>query len=137
MPRIAIVKDKTDPAEVVSWISGATPMTWVPPKGTHLVREDDMTPGWIEPPEPMPPVPESVTPYQFRAWLITHGITMSQVDEFLASIADPDRRALATLAWEYGQSVQRANVFVEECGKALGMTDSQIDQAFREAAELS
>jgi hypothetical protein len=136
MSRIAIVKDKTDPAEVVSWINGETPMTWVPPKGTHLVREEDMAPGWIEPPEPMSPVPESVSPYQFRAWLITHGISMSQIDQSLASIEDTDRRALATLAWEYGLSVQRANVFVEEFGKALGLDDAAIDRAFIEAAEI-
>lgn len=98
--------------------------------------EDSLSPGWRLQNDEGDRVPESVTPYQFRAWLITHGISMSQVDELLVSIAEPDRRALATVAWEYGLSVQRANAFVEEFGKALGMNDSQIDQAFREAAEL-
>ena len=134
VPRLALVHAGVTPEVVVTFVRPDTKSE--PPQGFAFVMEDSLSPGWRLQNDEGDRVPESVTPYQFRAWLITHGISMSQVDELLVSIAEPDRRALATVAWEYGLSVQRANAFVEEFGKALGMNDSQIDQAFREAAEL-
>jgi hypothetical protein len=137
MNRIAIVKDETEPAEVVAWINGETPMTWKPPAGTHLVREEDMTPGWIEPPEPTPPVPESVSPEQFRKWLLTHGISLASVEALIDATPDELQRDLIRVEWEYSLSIRRAHPLVSSFGHGLGLDGDAIDKAFIEASEIS
>lgn len=87
---------------------------------------------WME--TPSVPVPESVSPYQFRAWCLRNGISMSQIDSLIGEITDQTERELLRVQWEYGSVVTRDNQTVERFGAALGMTALQIDKAFREAA---
>ena len=136
MTRDAIVIDGTNPPQVLTWIRGDTPVDWRPPDGTSRVQESDLPAGWIPAPQPPQPVPESVTPYQFRSWCLTHGVSLSQIDALIAAIPDETQRELVQVAWEYGLEVRRSHPMIESFGSALGLTDEQIDQAFREAAEI-
>lgn len=85
---------------------------------------------------PLPPaVPPSVTPYQFRIWLLRSGVSLSQVDAMIDALPQPGRDE-ARVAWEYGLEVRRDHPLVERFGEALGMTATQIDAAFIAAAGL-
>lgn len=82
-------------------------------------------------------VPASVSPYQFRAWCLAHGISMAQIDTLIDAIPDTATRELVRVEWEYGLVVKRAHPMIDQFGAALGMTGEQIDQAFREAAGMA
>lgn len=84
---------------------------------------------------PTAAIPESVSPYQFRAWLLRRGVSLAQVDAMIATLPQPERDE-ATVAWEYGLEVRRDHPLVAQFGTALGMTAEQIDAAFVEAAAI-
>jgi hypothetical protein len=138
MTRIAVVLDNTNPPRVVTWIRGDTPEGWPPPDGTHLVREEEMPAGWtMVEPEPLP-VPESITPWQLRTWLLQRrGITPDQVLALLTAISDPIARAQAMIDWDYPSEIKRDHPLIGTLGAALGLSAGEVDQAFREAEGLT
>lgn len=81
------------------------------------------------------PVPQSVSPYQFRVWLIRAGVSLAQVDAMIDALPSQARDE-ARVAWEYGLEVRRDHPLVSQFAAALGMSEAQVDQAFREAAAL-
>jgi hypothetical protein len=87
-------------------------------------------------PETPEPVPSSITATQIRLWLVRNGISMAQVSEAIAAIADPQARAEAEVLWEYAPYVERTNPLVAAIAAGFNMDDAAIDQAFREAAQL-
>ena len=133
MFNIAIVR-LSDRA-VVNIVRGDGPPV-LAPEGCECVPETELPVGWVRAEAPPQPVPESVSPYQFRSWCLTHGVSLSQIDALIAAIPDETQRELVQVAWEYGREVRRSHPMVESFGSALGLTDEQIDQAFREAAEI-
>jgi hypothetical protein len=85
-----------------------------------------------------PAVPESITPWQLRTWLLQRkGITPDQVIALLSGIADPIARAQAMIDWDYPSEIRRDHPLIGTLGAALGLSSSDVDQAFREAAGLS
>lgn len=82
-------------------------------------------------------VPGEVTPYQFRVWLLDHGITMAQIDGMIAAIPDAAARERARVAWEYGLVVRRGDPMVAQFGAALGFDAAAIDAAFIEASQIA
>lgn len=82
------------------------------------------------------PVPESVTAWQIRRWLISQGISLAKVDAAIAAIPDAAQREAAKVDWEYAPYVERSHPMLVPLGAALGMTPEQIDAAFVEAAGL-
>lgn len=131
---LAIVIAGSSPQRVKGFVRDDVPVGWTPPDGTVAVPSNDLAPGWVLVEDEPKPVPESVSPYQFRAWLINHGISLAQIDALLAAIPDELERDRSTVAWEYGLEVKRTHPMVSQFGAALGMTAEQIDAAFREAA---
>lgn len=85
----------------------------------------------------VPPVlvPESVEMAQARLALLGAGL-LSQVDAAIDAIADPAQREAARIAWEYRPQVHRNSQLVLSLGAALGLTNEQIDELFRQAAGL-
>lgn len=77
------------------------------------------------------PVPESVTPLQARRALLGAGL-LSAV-QTAANAADDETR----LAWEYSSTVERDSPFVAKLALALGLSDAQVDDLFRQAALLT
>lgn len=137
MDRIAIVLDGTSPPAVLTFVRGDTPESWPPPVGTHKVAEASLPAGWVMHTEPQP-VPVEVTPWQIRTWLLQNrGVTPAAVSALLQTITDATAREQAAIDWDRGSVVRRSHPLIETLGAALGMDAAAIDQAFREAAELS
>lgn len=97
--------------------------------------------GWLydgekfTPPAPTPePVPSSVTMRQARLALHAHG-KLTAVQDAINLLPDPPKTA-AQIEWDYASVVERASPFVEMLTPALGMTDAEMDDLFREAAKL-
>ena len=76
------------------------------------------------------PVPEEVTPRQFRLAMIQGGVTPSQIETVIAAIPDATQRLLAQTEWEFASSVKRSHPLVAQFGRALGKTEVEIDQIF-------
>ncbi len=82
------------------------------------------------------PVPESVTARQIRLYLVRHGITLSQVDDAIAAIPDAQQRQECQVEWDYAPYVSRSHPMLVPLAAALGLTEAQVDDAFREAAGI-
>lgn len=87
-------------------------------------------------PEPEVIIPDEVSPTQIRKWLILQNVTLSQVDDFIATISDPTDREIARVDWEYGLTVRRSAPLVAQFASVLGLTTQQMDAAFLVASEL-
>jgi hypothetical protein len=83
-----------------------------------------------------PAVPESVSARQIRLWLIQHGVSLAQVEAAIASIPDQLQRDSVQVEWEYAPYVERAHPMLIPLAAALGLTETQVDQAFIEAAGI-
>jgi len=85
---------------------------------------------------PTPAVPESVTARQIRLWLVSHGVSLAAVDAAIDAIPDATQREMVRVEWEYAPYVERSHPMLVPLATALGMTESQVDAAFVEAAGL-
>lgn len=85
---------------------------------------------------PAPPVPASVSARQIRLYLVRHGFSLSSIDAALAAIPDDQQRAEAQVEWEFAPYVERAHPMLMAIAGTLGLTESQVDDAFREAATI-
>ncbi len=112
------IKD-IDDAQLAAWIEAGNP------KGAHYST------AWepYTPPEPEPVVPSEVTRRQLFLWLNSLGITRAQVREMIQGEA-------GLIEFDEAQTFARAHPLVAQLADALGMTDAQVDEAFRAAAEL-
>lgn len=84
----------------------------------------------------VPPVPESVSARQIRLYLIRHGISLAQVDAAIDAIPDAQQREECRVEWDYAPYVERTHPMLIPLAAALGLSESQVDQAFREAAGI-
>lgn len=87
------------------------------------------------PPPPPEPVPQSVTRAQGKAALIQAGL-WSAVVSYVEGIADPTEKALAEVALNDTLEWQRSSPFLNSAAAALGLTDEQLDDLFRQAATI-
>lgn len=100
-------------------------------------------------PEPLPtaaalaaaaviePVPATVSRTQMRRWLLRHkGLVEATILALIEAIPDPVQREEARIGWE-SSVISRANPLVSALGAGLGMSEAEIDQAFREAAAIT
>lgn len=123
-----------DAALVAAWIAAGNPkavgLVELPARPSEAHEWNGTA--WALPPEP---VPASVSPYQFRVWLIRAGVSLAQVDAMIDALPQPARDE-ARVAWEYGLEVRRDHPLIGQFGAALGMSEAAIDAAFREAAGI-
>ena len=82
------------------------------------------------PPAPPTPIPQFVTMRQARLALLAAGL-LDLVETAIAG-AGP----AAKIEWDYATEVQRASGLVPAMATALGLTDTQIDALFVQAATL-
>lgn len=83
-----------------------------------------------------PPIPASVTARQIRLWLVSHGVSLATVGAAIDAIPDATQRELVRVEWEYAPYVERSHPMLVPLAAALGMSEAQVDAAFREAATL-
>lgn len=90
------------------------------------------------PPPPRPePVPEAVGPAQLRIALRRlHNIKPNDVLALIAAIEDVDKEAEAEILWEYAAEIKRTHPLVLSFGSAFSLTAEQIDEVFRQAAQI-
>jgi len=84
-----------------------------------------------------PPVVEipDVTPRQIRQALLLSGISMSQIEDALASLPDP-QKSFAQIEWEFSVAFKRNRPLVAAVGSILGWTSDQLDALWRLAGSL-
>lgn len=120
---------------VVTFVREDVPEGWAPPDGCTAVPESELPDGWQRAPDDSP-VPHSVTARQIRLWLVLHGIGLAAVEAAIDGIPDAMQRDMVRVEWEYAPYVERTHPMLVPLGAALGMSEEQIDAAFREAALL-
>jgi hypothetical protein len=87
--------------------------------------------------QPIPvPVPTSVTARQIRLWLVRHGVSLSAVDAAIDWIPDAQVREECRVEWDYAPWVERRHPMLVPLAAALGLSEAQVDEAFREAATI-
>jgi hypothetical protein len=85
---------------------------------------------WVIPP---PYVPQSVSRFQAKAALLNAGL----LDQVEAIVADPATSAMTKLAWADAVEFDRNSPTIIELSHELGLTDSEIDDLFIAAAQIS
>jgi hypothetical protein len=85
---------------------------------------------------PTQPVPESVTARQIRLYLVRHGIQLSQVEAAIEAIQDPQTREECRVEWHHAPYVDRTHPMLIPIAAVLGLSEAQVDDAFREAAAI-
>jgi hypothetical protein len=81
-------------------------------------------------------VPASVTARQIRLWLVRHGVSLAAVAAAIDAIPDAQVREEVRVEWDYAPYVERSHPMLIPLAAALGLSESQVDDAFREAAGL-
>ena len=81
-------------------------------------------------------VPESVSARQIRLWLINNDIQLAQVENAINNIEDLITRETVKVEWEYAPYVERNHPMLVPLAQALGLSEAQVDQAFREAVNI-
>jgi len=107
--------------------------------GGDVFRARDRDPERSPLPPPVPPEPRPgiAANGSLRRVLIRWGIDPAGVTAVIGQIADETERKEALTAWEYDPYLRRDWSLIGAIGSALGLSDEQIDQAFREAADLA
>lgn len=121
--RYALINAAGETVGVILW-DGAS--SYTPPPGCRLVLERDAPPV-AAPPEP---VPEMVTNFQARAALRRAGL----LETVHAAVQAAGGEAWD--AWEYANHLYRNGALVVGMAAALGLTEEQIDNLFRTAANI-
>lgn len=104
------------------------------PAGCTLVPVSQLPVGWRKAPPPLPPVPEEIEAWRLREWLIHHGHSIASIDAAIAAIPDQVERELTDNQWNYNTSYTRRHPMFAAFVRVTGLTEDQIDAAFREAA---
>jgi hypothetical protein len=100
----------------------------------------EMTQGEVEahlnPPPPLPVVPEQVSRVQGKSVLITEGL-WSDVLDFVEAMTDPTDKALAEVALNDTTYWRRDSPTMQAIATALGITSEQLDDLFIRASKIS
>ena len=86
--------------------------------------------GTFTAPVPVVVVPKSVTMRQARLAMLNAGL-LEIVNEAIVTAG-----SAALIEWEYAKEVERSSGLVPQMATALGLTESQIDALFIQAATL-
>lgn len=78
----------------------------------------------------------SLTPRQLRLGLVANGISLTQVEDAIAAIADPVEREAAQIEWEWAGQYERLHPLISMIGSALSLTETQIDDMWTSSATL-
>lgn len=126
MERWAIIEDGT--VANIAIAAEALGDNWVPAEGAAI--GDAYADGGFTPSTTPGPVPETVSPLQFRRALRQAGL----YDAVAAYVATQD--ADTQDAWEYAVTIARTDPLVAQAAAGLGQSDDEVDDLFRLAATL-
>jgi hypothetical protein len=119
--------------KIFTLYSGATPVE------QQMLYGDDAAPtpsGWVDTTatpsiKVAPMVPQQVTRFQALASLQLAGL-LTNAQAAVAAATDP----MVALAWNNAQTFDRSSPTMAGLAVALGLTDSQVDDLFRAAAQI-
>jgi len=75
-----------------------------------------------------------ITARQLRLWLHGAGL-LEEIPAMIAALLEP-QRTQAQIEWEFSSAYERNHALVIQLGTALGMTNADLDLAWRHAARL-
>lgn len=104
------------------------------PEGTSEEVWQQKLAMYAMPPQNLITLPD-VTPRQMRQALVLSGISMSMIEDALASLPEPTK-SMAQIEWEYSLAFQRNRPLVAQVGQMLGWTSEQLDELWRFASTL-
>ncbi|CAB3955807.1 hypothetical protein LMG7053_04811 [Achromobacter ruhlandii] len=112
-------------------------MPYIDPTGENPGWSEDPQPGfgltaWADEPPTPPIVPASVTKYQACVVLARHQL-LAQTSAFFSNMGADDPRRLA---WEMAATVHRHSASTLDAIQHLGLSASQADAMFVEAAQV-
>ena len=81
-------------------------------------------------------VPATVSARQIRLWLVRRGVSLAAVDAAIAAIPDAQAREECRVEWDFAPWVERSHPMLVPLAAALGLSEAQVDEAFREAATI-
>lgn len=73
---------------------------------------------------------------QVRLWLIQNNISLDSVTNAINNIEDPSVRDSVNIEWEYAPYIERNHPMLIPLAQILGLTESDINRAFIEAANI-
>jgi hypothetical protein len=85
---------------------------------------------------PQTEIPQIISARQIRLWLIQHNFQLSQIESAIDTIEDPMVRETVRVEWEYAPYIERSHPWIVPLAQSLGLSEEQIDQAFREASVI-
>jgi hypothetical protein len=119
--------------EVFAYESEQERQEWGAPELVEMTPEE--IDAHLNPPPAPPYVPQQVTRAQGKAALIQAGL-WGDVEDYVDGIEDPTEKALALVALNDTTHWQRTSPFLNAAAAALGLTDEQLDDLFRQAAKI-
>jgi hypothetical protein len=84
----------------------------------------------------VPSVPTSISARQIRIWLVQNGINLSQIESAINNIDNITLRDITKIEWEYAPYIERSHPMLVPLAQSLGLSESDIDRAFMEAANI-
>lgn len=81
-------------------------------------------------------VPPTITNSQARDALTLRGLSPHQVFSMITGIQDPLEKQLALNKWEYGNQLERNHPVLNALAPLMNLSQSDIDQIFREGKNL-
>lgn len=82
-------------------------------------------------PAPPAPVPNQVSPRQFRLAMLQVGVSPSDVTTAIDAIADPVVKAAAQVEWEYAVVFERDHALIASLAASMGLSSQDVDNIFR------
>ena len=126
-PSLGYWQTTSDPSEdVIAGFPEGTVEVPLKPGPDHQWTGD----AWVHITPGPPPVPQAVSRFQARAALKIAGL-LSKIEEQVAQ-ADP----IVQIAWTDAVEFRRNSPTIAELAKAVGLTEDQIDELFRNAAKI-
>ena len=122
-------------ALLADWAEAKNPKLglWLPAPEKPSADANWIDGAWVIPAPVIPPV-ATISARQIRLWLIRQGIALTAVDAAIAAIPDQMTRETVQVEWEYAPYVERNHPMLIPLAAALGLTETQVDQAFIDAA---
>lgn len=87
---------------------------------------------YVAPPEPLRDIPRP----SFLFMMSKMGITEAQVEGLIGQMTAGDARDLALIVFKNQQTFKRDNTLLKTLTAAAGLTDAQVDTAWRAAEQL-
>lgn len=78
-------------------------------------------------------IPNEISATGIRYLLLQYNISDNEINKTIDNISDPIIRDSVRVEWEYAPYIERSHPWLIPLAQAIGLSESEIDTAFREA----